>query len=54
VIDHIADRKGATPLFAPVRFAFSTQTAQSKGSFRLKKQNKNYDGRDDLLHRRTS
>jgi hypothetical protein len=29
----------ATPVFAAVRFAFSIQTAQSKGSFRLMKQN---------------
>ena len=38
--------------FWEIRFAFSIQTAQSKGSFRLMKQNENYDRRDDLLHRR--
>jgi len=52
VIDYIADRKGPRLFSPPVRFAFSIQTAQSKGSFRLMKQNENYDRRDDLLHRR--
>ena len=54
VIDYIAGSQRATPVFAAVRFAFSIQTAQSKESVRLMKQNENYDGRDDLLHRRTS